>query len=200
MGNSKIIFLIPQQKPMLWPYLEPSRWDGSNEGSQNMFFCRNMDSHPWIIPVTPSYLEHWILQVFYKNSVILQKYKEFIMPVKALQIIQIYRWCTCSSGQIVLIHRKLLRLADTLSGEATLPFTFFLPFPLGGSTLTRKRIVCSGINAFLHAMTHFNTASSYREGNRKTQKQPLSKMAEKHVYVSIHNKIPGTHMIQGCFC
>ena len=40
------------------PSLEPSRRDGSNDGSQNMFLWENMDYYPKIIPVTPSYLEH----------------------------------------------------------------------------------------------------------------------------------------------
>ena len=40
------------------PTLEPSRWDGSNGGSQNMFLWRNIANYPLIIPVIPSYLEH----------------------------------------------------------------------------------------------------------------------------------------------
>ena len=53
-----MIFLISQKKKICCdPSLEPSRRDGSNGGSQNMFLWRNMANHPKIIPVTPSYLE-----------------------------------------------------------------------------------------------------------------------------------------------
>ena len=31
------------------------------DGSQNMFLWKNTDNYPKIIPVTPSYLEHWYL-------------------------------------------------------------------------------------------------------------------------------------------
>ena len=48
--NSKIIFLISQWIHMLWPLI--------NDGSQNMFFWRNVANYPLIISVTPSYLEH----------------------------------------------------------------------------------------------------------------------------------------------
>ena len=40
------------------PSLEPSQRDGSNDGSQNMFYCINMDTYFKIIPVTHYYLEH----------------------------------------------------------------------------------------------------------------------------------------------
>ena len=43
---------------MLWPSLELSQHNGSNDGTQNMFYGKNMDNSPKIIPVTPSYLEH----------------------------------------------------------------------------------------------------------------------------------------------
>ena len=32
--------------------------EGSNDGPQNMFLCKNTNNYPKIIPVTPSYLEH----------------------------------------------------------------------------------------------------------------------------------------------
>ena len=64
--NSKIILFISQQKHVLWPSLELSQWDSSNDGSQFMFFgsqvmilWRNMANYPKIIPVTLSSLEHW---------------------------------------------------------------------------------------------------------------------------------------------
>ena len=41
------------------PSLEPSGQDGSNDGSQNMILWRNIANYPLIIPVTPSYLEHY---------------------------------------------------------------------------------------------------------------------------------------------
>ena len=43
---------------MLWPLIATSRSYGSNDGSQNMFLCRNLTNYPIIIPVTPSYLDH----------------------------------------------------------------------------------------------------------------------------------------------
>ena len=43
--NSKIIFLISQRKICCDPSLEPSRQDGSNDGSQNMFIWRNMENY-----------------------------------------------------------------------------------------------------------------------------------------------------------
>ena len=36
--NSKIIFLISQCKHVVTPSLEPSQRDGSNDGSQNVFY------------------------------------------------------------------------------------------------------------------------------------------------------------------
>ena len=40
------------------PSLEPSRGDGSNDGSQNMFLWRYIANHLEIVSVTPFYLEH----------------------------------------------------------------------------------------------------------------------------------------------
>ena len=36
------------------PKLEPSRRDGSNDGSQRMFLSRGMENYSLIIPVMPS--------------------------------------------------------------------------------------------------------------------------------------------------
>ena len=41
--NSKIIFL--KKTVCCDPSLEPSRWDGSNDASQNMFMSRNTDNY-----------------------------------------------------------------------------------------------------------------------------------------------------------
>ena len=40
--------------------LEPSRRDGSNDGSQYMFLWRNTANYPLNISITPSYLKHCI--------------------------------------------------------------------------------------------------------------------------------------------
>ena len=78
-----IIFLISHWNHMLWPLIwtissklfrwgitiyeticcdpscEPSHWDGSDDGSQLMFFCRINKKYPLLSPNTPSYLEFW---------------------------------------------------------------------------------------------------------------------------------------------
>ena len=57
--NSKIIFFLFFNKNIHCdPSLEPSLRESSNEGSQCMFFWRNMVNYPLSIPITPSYLEH----------------------------------------------------------------------------------------------------------------------------------------------
>ena len=43
------------------PSLEPSRRDGSNDGSQYMFYWKNIDNYPKIIPVS---LLMWSTDVF----------------------------------------------------------------------------------------------------------------------------------------
>ena len=42
---------------MLYPSLEPSRREGSNDGSQICYLRKNMDKYPKIISITLSYLE-----------------------------------------------------------------------------------------------------------------------------------------------
>ena len=44
-NNSKIIFLL-NENICCDPSLEPSRRDGSNDGSQNMFLLGNMENYP----------------------------------------------------------------------------------------------------------------------------------------------------------
>ena len=44
--NSKINFLFLNINICCDPSLEPSRGDGSNDGLQNLFSCRNMANHP----------------------------------------------------------------------------------------------------------------------------------------------------------
>ena len=65
--GSKILFLISQQKHIYCDHLlKLSRRDGSSEGSQYMFLWSSKDIYPKIIPVTPSYLDHWIHKHFRK--------------------------------------------------------------------------------------------------------------------------------------
>ena len=66
-----IIFLVYHQNSMRWfrrevttykticcdPSSEPSRRDGSDEGSQHMVLCRINKNYPSLSPNTPSYLE-----------------------------------------------------------------------------------------------------------------------------------------------
>ena len=42
------------------PSLEPSHLDSSYEESQHVFLLQYLENYPLIIPVTPSYLEHWV--------------------------------------------------------------------------------------------------------------------------------------------
>ena len=44
--NSRIIFLILNENICCDPLLDTSRRDGSNDGSQNMLFWRNMANYP----------------------------------------------------------------------------------------------------------------------------------------------------------
>ena len=48
-NNAKIIFIISHQNIYCEPSLEPPLANGSNEGSQHMFLCRNTDNYPLII-------------------------------------------------------------------------------------------------------------------------------------------------------
>ena len=61
-----LVILIPQQTHMLWPLLELSQWDGSDDGSQNMFVWRSMANYHQIIFVTTIYLEHWIIMLQFR--------------------------------------------------------------------------------------------------------------------------------------
>ena len=54
----RYFFLFLNENIYCDPSLGRSRRDGSNDGSQNMYFWKNMDNYPKIISVTPSYLEH----------------------------------------------------------------------------------------------------------------------------------------------
>ena len=54
--NSILFFLFLIENICCGPSLEPSRRDGSNDGSQNMFLWRNMENYPEIITFTHSYL------------------------------------------------------------------------------------------------------------------------------------------------
>ena len=60
--------------------LELFRQDGSNDGSQNMFLRRNMASYPYIIPVTPSYLEHYYTEQYIFNMLFSFGYKTEDFP------------------------------------------------------------------------------------------------------------------------
>ena len=70
LGILQNIFLFLKENIYCDPSLEPSRRDGSNDGSQNMFLCRIMAKYPLITPVTPSYLEHCAWPCFNINYVI----------------------------------------------------------------------------------------------------------------------------------
>ena len=64
MGVLRIIqryfFLFLNENICCDPSLEPSRRDGSNDGSQNMCFCgKILINSQKIIPVIPSDMEHW---------------------------------------------------------------------------------------------------------------------------------------------
>ena len=54
--NSILFFLFHIENICCDHSLEPSRRDGSNDGSQNMFLWRNMENYPEIITFTHSYL------------------------------------------------------------------------------------------------------------------------------------------------
>ena len=62
-NNSKITFLILNENTHCDPSLELSWQDSSNEGSQCMFLWSNKKNYPQLIPVTPSYLDHWAHQI-----------------------------------------------------------------------------------------------------------------------------------------
>ena len=51
------VFLYLDENIYCNPSLEPSQRDGSNDESQNMFFGKNLDNYPKIIPVIPSFVE-----------------------------------------------------------------------------------------------------------------------------------------------
>ena len=55
----EIFSRISPEKIFCDPPLEPSRRDGSNEGSQHMFSLTNKKNYLWIILNTPSYLKLW---------------------------------------------------------------------------------------------------------------------------------------------
>ena len=64
--NAKIIFLISHQNILLLPLLEPSRRDGSNDESQNVFLEKNGKLF-LNYPCYPSYLEDWELFFLFLN-------------------------------------------------------------------------------------------------------------------------------------
>ena len=57
-----IIFLFLIETICCDPSSEPSRRDGSDEGSQHMFLCRINKNYPLLSPNTPSYLARALIK------------------------------------------------------------------------------------------------------------------------------------------